>query len=288
MSLSMGNQPGPPLASSSLRLYSRRLGTRGPAILGLHGLAASSRYWGERLAPLAMDHRLNLIDLLGFGRSPRPSGRYTVARHLRAIECFRQVAGLADETLTLLGHSLGARLAVAYAAKQPTAIRGRILLSLPLYRDRAAAQRHISQESAMSRVTVANGPAAYLICKVTCALRPWLGPLLPHFIRDLPREVVEDGIAHTWASFSTTLDSALLDYNPVPDLRALADSPLLLIHGEGDQTAPVDAVRALANTLPQAELVVVPRAGHHVLLTHPGPCLAAMRAFLERIDGTPS
>src|SRR3972149_12070749 len=60
------------------RLYCRREG-QGTAILFLHGLAGSWRYWRRGLPELARDHALYVPDLLGFGRSPQPRGDYPAA-----------------------------------------------------------------------------------------------------------------------------------------------------------------------------------------------------------------
>src|SRR5690349_2960134 len=51
---------------------------RGPALLFLHGITGSRRYWEKKVRPLARDYRLILPDLLGFGLSPKPYLEYTL------------------------------------------------------------------------------------------------------------------------------------------------------------------------------------------------------------------
>jgi len=66
------NIPGPPEGT-------------GPIIVFLPRLGATTRYWKSRVAPLATRTRLQLVDLLGFGRSPKPWTTYTVEQHVAAL-----------------------------------------------------------------------------------------------------------------------------------------------------------------------------------------------------------
>lgn len=59
--------------------------------------------------------------------------------------------------------------------------------------------------------------------------------------------------------------------------------PALVIHGEEDAAIPVDEARELVDRLPDAELVVVPGAGHAANLTHPDAVNPPLERFLERL-----
>lgn len=61
------------------------LGEGGPTLAFLPGHGLTTRYFGPRVAPLAADARLVLVDLLGFGRSPKPWVEYTVDRHVAEL-----------------------------------------------------------------------------------------------------------------------------------------------------------------------------------------------------------
>ena len=50
----------------------KKMGSRGSTLAFLPGVGGTTRYWETRVAPLAQEHRLRLIDLLGFGKSPKP------------------------------------------------------------------------------------------------------------------------------------------------------------------------------------------------------------------------
>jgi pimeloyl-ACP methyl ester carboxylesterase len=59
-------------ADAARPLFTDAVGAGGPTVVFLHGLGATTRYWGPRVTPLAARARLVLVDLLGFGRSPKP------------------------------------------------------------------------------------------------------------------------------------------------------------------------------------------------------------------------
>jgi pimeloyl-ACP methyl ester carboxylesterase len=66
------------------RLYWRREGD-GPAVLFVHGLCGSWRYWRRGLDGIRAQHTAYLADLVGFGRSPKPRGDYSLGMHLDAL-----------------------------------------------------------------------------------------------------------------------------------------------------------------------------------------------------------
>jgi len=61
------------------------------------------------------------------------------------------------------------------------------------------------------------------------------------------------------------------------------DVPALVIHGEADAAIALSLAEVLARELPDAELVVVPGAGHAANLTHPEAVNPAIERFLARV-----
>jgi len=106
----------------------------------LHGYGAGLGFFYRNFEPLSRRHgwRLYSLDLLGMGRSSRPRFRIDAKDHdgkireaenwfVDALEEWRVARGLS--TFTLLGHSLGGYLAVAYALKYPGHLDKLILAS---------------------------------------------------------------------------------------------------------------------------------------------------------------
>lgn len=105
----------------------------GETVVLLHGLGGTHRYWQAGLEGTTA--RSVMVDVLGFGESPRPWRRYSLAVHLDALED----ALLPHAPFALIGHSMGAVLALALAARRPDLVTRLGLLSLPCYASEAAA-----------------------------------------------------------------------------------------------------------------------------------------------------
>lgn len=104
----------------------------GPAVVLLHGIASSSVTF-EYVVPLVEGrHRAVSIDLLGFGGSPAPEdASYTLEEHVAALHRTLRKARL--RSFALVGHSMGALIAVRYAATHPRAVTRLVLVSPPIY-----------------------------------------------------------------------------------------------------------------------------------------------------------
>ncbi len=251
----------------------------GPAVLFLHGLGASSRYW-DRLAGLGGGYRGIAPDLAGFGRSPKPrSGRYDLDYHLEAL------APHLPARAVVVGHSVGAILAAALAGRHPARVRGLLLVGLPAFPDRETARREVSALGMLARGTVEGGVGSRLVCGLMCATRP-LGRLLaPRLHPELPAAVAADGVEHTWTSYSRTLASVVVEHRVAPDLLA-ARRPTTLLGSPEDPDAPVGHLRALAAELQAAGVPTRLRlldGGHQLPLVAPQAVRDELADLLARL-----
>jgi pimeloyl-ACP methyl ester carboxylesterase len=107
-------------------------------VLFIHGFISSSGFWTETVLPhvsreARARRRLFAVDLLGFGRSPKPADSlYTLREHVEMIErsvIDRYKVG----PFHIVAHSLGSILALALAVKYPAAVRS-ITLVAPVSR----------------------------------------------------------------------------------------------------------------------------------------------------------
>lgn len=102
-------------------------------IVLLHGIGNTSRSW-DGLAPLLPGGtRVIAVDLLGFGKSPKPSWvRYDADVQARSLVATLLKLRLTQQ-VTVVGHSLGALVAVSAAKKYPLLVKSLVLCSPPLY-----------------------------------------------------------------------------------------------------------------------------------------------------------
>jgi pimeloyl-ACP methyl ester carboxylesterase len=234
-------------------------------VVFLHGIGGTHRYWTCGPQPLLFpEKRTVLVDLLGFGDSPRPWCRYTLDRHLAALD--RSLAG--EGGMTLVGHSLGAVLAVAYAARYPEAVRRLFLIGLPYFGSQRAAYAWFRRKPGGWLYT--NMAATALTCLVT---RRVAGRWLPSLLPDLPRAIAEDLVKHNLMSSTTSLWEVLYRHDLVPDVEALAPQlQVHCIHGTSDDTAPVDGLRALSAHRRNWMTTVLDGVDHHPWLRREALC----------------
>lgn len=252
-------------------LYAKALGSRGPTLVFLPGVGGTTRYWETRVAPLARDYRILLVDLLGFGKSGKPWIRYTVDRHVAEL---RRVLSV-HEPCTLVGHSFGAVLALAYAARYPEQVNRLVLMSLPCFGGLERAIRYYRRQAGLDRWLMTN----LILAAITCfATRRILGRLLPRLLSDLPKEVAEDLVQHTWLSSTSTIWNGVYRHDIAGDADRLPNGlPVLCLHGDRDVTAPIENVQELAKARPQWMLYNLAGVDHHPLLRATATCLQAIR-----------
>ncbi|KAK8599862.1 hypothetical protein V6N12_049733 [Hibiscus sabdariffa] len=107
-------------------------------VLFIHGFISSSAFWTETLFPnfsstVKSTYRLFAVDLLGFGRSPKPiDSLYTLREHVDMIE--KSVLDAYEvESFHIVAHSLGCILALALAVRHPASVKSLTLLAPPYY-----------------------------------------------------------------------------------------------------------------------------------------------------------
>lgn len=104
-------------------------------VLFIHGIGNTGASWGDVIRALPDDLRLVSIDLLGFGQSKSPAwavyNAKTQARSVLATYFRLRISG----QVIIVGHSLGALVAVEIAKRYPLLVKSVILCSPPFYRE---------------------------------------------------------------------------------------------------------------------------------------------------------
>ena len=237
----------------------------GQKVLLFHGLRGSSSYWGTHLDELETTHELLKIDLLGFGNSPWPDIEYTVNQHLDAIDAVVELRG--NDKVVVVGHSAGATLSLAWAARHPGHVERMVLLDLPLFDSEEEGRRQIRQMSPLAAAFSLRPWLARGGCDLMCALRPVLWHVAPVLDRRVPPEVARNGVLHRWSSFDGTLRNVVLAVHARDYLEKLSGIPTTIIQGEQDEISDLDKLEQVAESV-GASFVRVP-GGHNAYLEHP-------------------
>jgi len=248
-----------------ISLHYIQTGTQGPTLVFIPGLSGTTRYWQGRLGALEKKYRILLVDPLGFGDSPKPWSRYTVDRHVDAL--YQTLKN--EKRFVLIGHSMGTLLSIAYAARHREQVERLILLSTPFFGSAQEARRFFSSQPIPLGWFFSNMVLAAVICMIT---RRVFGRLMPYFRPDLPREVAADIVKHSWRSFTSSFWEVICNCDVKRDADALGDLPVLCIHGDQDDTAPLAGALALVEGRPNWQIHILDGVDHHPWLRAPEIC----------------
>jgi pimeloyl-ACP methyl ester carboxylesterase len=268
-------------------LGARVLGQGHPVILLIPGLASTVEFWGAAYDRLADDATLVIVDPLGFGRSMRHGDEDTVLTaedHVAALTAAAQSLGLAGRPTTVVGHSMGASLALLWAAATPS-VTSVVSFDAPLYRTQEEADervRHLGWlESLMSK-----GPIAEATCEWMCRHRE-VGATLSTVINpELPTPVARAAILHTWPAYIGSFTSVVTAHGWVDALQELAARgvPVTLVNGSSDPVPVPGRAQELASM--HESVRAVEHAGdHHLPLTAAAWCAQLIVEASERKAG---
>jgi len=261
-------------------LHALRLGDPSARpLIFLHGITGSRRYWEKRVAPLAKSHRLVIPDLLGFGLSPKPPVDYTVPRFTESVRRLMVDEKIAGRRHVIVGHSLGALIAIQYAIDHPDEIDALVLLSVPRFSSYEEAHRLFWLGSPQYRKLLREHSIVENIAQMK---RSGVDLFLKYLVK-FPWGVLADCRKFTMRSLTSTLEHCLLNYKLDEILPSLRPMPVLLLHGLRDGVAPYDNIKHLPEEYPFMKLEVIPSSGHHVFLTHTRRSLRLMEDFLASV-----
>lgn len=237
----------------------RRSGS-GPTVLFLHGFTGRGADWAPFLPSVrALGRRTVAIDLVGHGRTDAPSdpARHAVERQASAIATI--LAGLGAAPATVVGYSMGARVALRLAVADPAIVEALVLESpSPGIADATerAARRAADEELALRLEH--DGLEAFL--------RAWeANPLFAgeHRLSMRRRDRIHrDRARNTVAGLAGSLRGAGQgSMAPLHDRLSTIRIPTLVVAGALDPVGAARA-RAVANAIPTADLLTLPRLGH--------------------------
>lgn len=220
------------------------------SIVLVHGYGMSGRYMVPLAKELCPHFHVYTVDLPGFGGSSRPARPLDITGLADALG--EWLLAVNPDRPVVMGHSLGAQIAIDLLARRPH-LAWRLILVGPSI-DRVA------------RTRLRQSIRLFLAERLES---PWLIPIVGW---DFGRA----GLRTLWH----TLNYALADQ---PEVKAAqVQLPVLLVRGERDPIAPESWVQELAQAMPNAHTVVIPRGSHSPNYSYPQETARVIKQFLSQ------
>ncbi|OLC67216.1 MAG: hypothetical protein AUH69_05025 [Actinobacteria bacterium 13_1_40CM_4_65_12] len=234
---------------------------KGPGLVLVPGTFADRRTWSRVIGRLATRFRCLLLDPRGTNETPDPGTAFTADDLAGDVSAAMDAAKI--ERAHLVGHSLGAAVAIILAAREPGRVRRLVAVSPAAAPDAyLTAVFDLWAELADSKLP---DHAVHLGLLINAFGR---GAFANGTVRAIVDEMDRHPPARATIRRYIECDRRV-DLNPV--MRSVDASTLVMV-GSQDALTGVDQARAVANSIPGARLEVIEGAGH-------GPHLEAPMTF---------
>ncbi len=250
-------------------------------ILCLHGGCANAHWWDASARLISDNYRILALDFCGHGDSDHlESGDYSVEGHRDDVAHVVEALDLRD--FVLAGHSFGGFIAVA---------------ALPLLRERLSglvlvdSRGHIREQAARYLNALRKFPNPIYATRED-AIRGF--QLLP---RDstAPAEVLARVAQHsirrshdgTWTLAFDRRALRAAEARRFDNEMEQWHGPTLLVRGAASGALSASALAEMQRELPQAEVVEIAEAHHHVMLDRPAALAKELERFIGNVSRAP-
>ena len=237
----------------------------------LHGYLESLYVWDDFLPLLTPEVRVITVDIPGHGISEPIAEVHSM--ELMADVLHDMLDAMSIDKVTMVGHSMGGYISLAFCEKYPERLDGVVLLSSSPMADTEQKIENRRREIALVRAGKKD---------VLAAVAPETGfavqnrKRLKDYIEDLVEQVHmtdEDGIVALLEGMIARKDqNEMLRTSPVKQLFIL---------GKHDNYIPVEAAEAFVANNPQAQVAWLEKSGHMGFVEEPKACAEALLEFVR-------
>ena len=240
---------------------------QGPPLVFAHGGAEDSRVWQPQLTALADEFTVVAWDEPGAGRSSHVPPNFGLAEYANCLAALIEEVALGPAHVA--GHSWGGTVVLELYRHHPG-----LVATLTLADTYAGWKGSLAEEEVRARVESGR--------RMLAAPAAEFDPTLPGlFADDPPAELVPllEGMSADVRPESFRVALALMAETDQRDLLPRISVPTLLVWGEQDVRSPLGVAHQFEQAIPDAQLVVIPGAGHLSNAERPGAFNDAVREF---------
>ncbi len=218
----------------------------------IHGAGGRADQWNNQIDHFNDKYQITTFDLLGHGRSPKPKDGYGFNALLAdAVAVFEHHKGREN---IIIGHSYGVALVLHLAALKQNEIQKLVLIG-----------------ANTPRPATVSG-----IWKLPAFILEWMRPIFSKgfvkeaFHPETNQEFIKKEQFVSDKNPMYVMKQLINGMKEIPNLEVdKIETPTLVINGEADGLTSVSGAKELVALLPNAELIVVEKASHLVMMEQP-------------------
>lgn len=252
--------------TNPIRLHVESQGTSPLTVVFLHYFGGSARSWEEVISILSKNYRCLAPDLRGFGDSPAPATGYSVDAVADDVAALLRLHRVGD--FVLVGHSMGGKIALTLAARQPAGLRGLVLIapSPPTPEPIEPAQREHLLQTWGQRAAAEETFRTITVSPVSAAIQ---------------QKIIADNLRSSRSGWKGWLKTGSLE--TIAERMSHITVPALVLVGDQEPLLPESFQRGNVLThLPQATLELIVGVGHLPPLENPEATADALLRFLHQ------
>jgi len=254
-------------------LFHRDLGGAGnPDLVILHGMLGSSRNWATAGAGLSEMFHVSALDLPNHGRSPQ---RQQASVGLMADEVLRWMDSEKVESASVMGHSLGGKVAMRLAVDYPGRVDRLFVLDI-------MPKAYPTDPTALDAMLSVDLATIRSRADAEAALESAI-PSQAHRLFLLTNLVRMDDNTFAWQVPLETIRGHLADWTPT--VLAASDvyrGPTLFVAGGRSDYVAESDIESARRHFPRAKLEILPESGHNVHIDGGRAFVDVVRNALER------
>ena len=246
----------------------------GPPLLLVHGFPLDHTMWRAQIGHFSRNHRVIAPDLRGFGNSDVTGGTVGMERFADDLAALLDELKV-TEPICFCGLSMGGYIAWPFLERHRERLGALILCDT---RSAADSEETRSTRHGLAKKVLEDGPefiAWTMPAKLFAAKTRENFPQLVEEVQTVIRGTAPAGIAAAARGMAARVD--------LTSLLPAIDLPTLVLVGEEDTISTVEEMRSIADSIPGAQFVVIPDAGHMAPLEAPSAVNAAIEGFLASI-----
>jgi pimeloyl-ACP methyl ester carboxylesterase len=209
---------------------------RGRPLLFLHDWVGSWRYWIPAMQTASISFRAYAIDMWGFGDTSKNAEYYPIAQQAALIDGFMEHMGIGK--LALIGHGLGAVVALAFATSKPNLVDRVMITGYPLQESSVNPRLRTSPPIELVDWLLGRAPEAEPVRLETAKADP--------------------------QAIQTSLDD--LQKTNLVDLFMKMPLPCLLVHGLNDPIIEIPPQENLTSLPERSHYIIFDQSGHYPML----------------------